>query len=139
MGFFFNFCSIIKTIRNNARLKKIFLCCLLCILTNIIESLELKLWLVFKLCSFAHFYRHHFWKLFINTFLWLILSSQQYSLFITLCACDQIYSTLNFSKNCLYIYIYIYIYRPDAWGCKIRRLHLCIGVKPPKWVSRICR
>ena len=43
---------------------------------------------------------------------------------------------------CIYIYIYIYIcvlkYHnincPVAWGCKLHRLLLCRGVRPPRSV-----
>ena len=45
--------------------------------------------------------------------------------------------------RCMYVYIYIYIYIytyihthtnsscPVCWGCRIHRLHLCGGVRPP--------
>ena len=33
---------------------------------------------------------------------------------------------------CMYTYIYKHIYtRPVGWGCRIRRLHFCRGVRPP--------
>ena len=50
---------------------------------------------------------------------------------------ETILNTHTHARTRTHIYIYIYIYNspkrncPVSWGCTIRRLHLCRGVRPP--------